>query len=237
MGRRRWVIARAVGGVALPAALCCLLAARPAGAQVPAGAPSTAEAQAAALAAAQAKARAAEIDTVSLYLTRALAGPRDAAYLQVLSEALVVADPSDSSVFDLIARYDPDRYHSPYTGLYPLTFEEQFIQWGKRIALFTRSIRWKSGRFYLHDLATGEQAWIFTDEARRIYPRSPRTFPGPAATDNSNGQSQWLPLIHGIDAGTELEGMSLWLQLMRRESREEVLARTKPAAPQPAPGG
>lgn len=217
MGRLPGRIAGAVGG-ARPAALCCWLLV---------GAP----------AAAQPTLNAAELDTASLYLRRALAGPREGAYLQILTEAVVVPDPADTTgVHDLIARYDPDRYRSPYAGLYPLTFEEQFIQWGKRIALFTRSVRWQTGRFYLHDTASGQQAWVFTDEARRLYPPVPMTFPGPVATDAGTGQSQWLKLIHGTGGGTGLEGMGLWLRLMRRESREAVLLRAA-KAPAPAGGG
>jgi hypothetical protein len=173
----------------------------------------------------------AQIDSATIYLQQALAGASEPAYLQVLTSVGIVVDPNDTvGVHDLIARYDPDRFHDPHLGIYPLTFEDQFIQWGKRIALFTRSSSWNSSRFYLHDISTGEQAWIYTWEARRLYPVRPVTYPPAASVDNRPRQAAWLQLIYAADPGTDLRSMSEWLRLMRREARETVVARERQAA-------
>lgn len=173
-----------------------------------------------------------ELDSLRVYLHHALAGADEPAYLQVLTEARVVQDATDTNlVYDLVVRYDPGRYHAPHAGLYPLTFEDQFIQWGKRIALFTRSVAWSSSRFYLHDISTGEQGWIYSDEARRLYPTGPRTYPGTVTGDDRAGQRGWLKLMHTTDPGTELRAMSLWLYLLRREAREAVVLRAAGSGP------
>ncbi len=169
----------------------------------------------------------AEIDSASSYLRSAMAGPNERAYLQVLTQAVVEPDSTDTSVvYDLIVRYDPERFHDPHLGLYPLTFEDQFIQWGKRIALLTRSTRWPSGRFYLQNTANGQQAWIFSSETRLLYPDASVKLPGPVAVDNSAGKRQWLRIMHRSLAATDLQAMTRWLRLMRREPRDVVLLRS-----------
>ena len=168
----------------------------------------------------------AELDSASSYLRSAMAGPNERAYLQVLTQAVIEPDSTDTAlVYDLIVRYDPERFHDPHLGLYPLTFEDQFIQWGKRIALLTRSTRWPSGRFYLQDMAHGHQAWIFSSEARILYPEQDKKFPGPVSFDNSARKRQWLRLIHRSLVATKLQSMTQWLRLMRREPRDIVLLR------------
>ena len=169
----------------------------------------------------------AELDSASSYLRSAMAGPNERAYLQVLTQVVVEPDSTDTAVvYDLIVRYDPERFHDPHLGLYPLTFEDQFIQWGKRIALLTRSTRWPSGRFYLQDMAHGHQAWIYSSEARILYPEQDKGLPGPVAFDNSAGKRQWLRLMHRSLVATNLRSMTQWLRLMRREPRDIVQLRS-----------
>ena len=157
----------------------------------------------------------------------ALAGPREPAFLQVLTEASIVRDLSQDtvSVYDLVVRYDPTRYRDPHVGIYPLSFADQFILWGKRVALFTRGTKWTSGRFFLHDISTGHHAWIFTRDARRLYLSPPGTkLPPPAEVYNRQGVKRWLKLIHTVDtAATDLRSMGLWFRLMHEESRELVI--------------
>lgn len=168
-----------------------------------------------------------EQDSASVFLHSALAGAKERAYLQILTQATVEADSTDTAtVYDLVVRYDPERFHDPHLGLYPLTFEDQFIQWGKRIALFTRSTRWPSQRFYLQNLANNQVAWIFTSEARLLYPEDDRGLPGPVSVDNRAGQRAWLRLMHASKTGTDLQTMTRWLRLLRREPRDVVLIRS-----------
>ena len=179
-----------------------------------------------------------ELDSLEVYLVSAIAGPDERAYLQILTEARVLADPTDSgSVYDIVVRYDPERYHTRYAGLYPLTFEDQFIQWGKRIALFSRSISARTKRYYLHDISTGRQAWMFTAEARHLHSLPPEKTPGIADIDDRGAQRRWLRHIHASPVTTELLTMGGWLRLIRRESRESVIAdiglHQPPAAPTP----
>ncbi|MBT3343946.1 MAG: hypothetical protein HN712_17435 [Gemmatimonadetes bacterium] len=168
-----------------------------------------------------------ELASASAYLRSTLAAADERAYLQVLTQASVVADSTDTSVvYDLVVRYDPERFRDPHMGLYPLTFEDQFIQWGKRIALFTRSTQWPSQRFYLQDLAHGQTAWIHTSETRLLYPPDKRRLPGSIPTDDRPAQRRWLRLMHATEAATDLQSMTRWLRLMRREPRDVVLIRS-----------
>lgn len=80
-------------------------------------------------------------------LTGALAGPREPAFLQVLTEATIMRSPVDTIfVYDIVVRYDPTRYRDRHGGMYPISFVDQFILWGKRVALYTRSTDWTSRR-------------------------------------------------------------------------------------------
>ena len=157
-------------------------------------------------------------------LKMVLAGPGEEAFLQIFIKASIVADPTidTSFVYDLVLRFDPDRYHSPRVGFYPLNFEDQFILWGKRIAVYTRSTSWQSGRFYLQDISSGQQAWIYTDDARRLYIPGRRKSSLPQG-ENPVTSSQWMKTIHAIKPGTDLRTMSRWLRLMRYQSRTAVL--------------
>ena len=176
-----------------------------------------------------------EIDSLKVYLIASLAAPDERAYLQILTDVQILADPTDSSrVYDIVVRFDPERFHSPYAGLYPLTFEDQFIQWGKRIALFTRSISPTTRRFYLHDISTGQQAWMFTAEARHLYSLPPDKTPAMAAVDDRGAQRRWLRLILDAPVSTELLTMGGWLRLIRRETRGNVIARIGVYQPPPA---
>lgn len=174
-------------------------------------------------------------------LASALAGPREPAFLQVLTEGSIVRDESQNtvSVYDLVVRYDPTRYRDPHVGIYPLSFADQFILWGKRVALFTRGTKWTSGRFFLHDISTGHHAWIFTRDARRLYHSPPGTkLPPPAETYNRRGVKRWLKLIHTVDtAATDLRSMGLWFRLMHEESRELVIEGERARADSLAAGG
>jgi len=165
-----------------------------------------------------------EISLAEQDLKIALVGPGEEAFLQIFIKASIVPDPTidTSFVYDLILRFDPDRYASPRVGIYPLNFEDQFILWGKRIAVYTRSTSWQSGRFYLQDISSGQQAWIYTDDARRLYiPARPPT--PPTKGENPATSSQWMKIIHAIKPGTDLRTMSRWLRLMRYQSRTAVL--------------
>ena len=150
-----------------------------------------------------------EIQAAEQKLRLTLAGPREKAFLQVLIEVQIVRDETVDTtfVYDLMVRFDPERYRNPRVGIYPLSFEDQFILWGKRIAMYTRSTPWQSSRFYLHDIARGRQAWIFSEDARRLYSR-PK-----------------VKKFHEVEAATDLRRMSRWLRLMRPESREIVIQR------------
>ena len=109
------------------------------------------------------------------------------------------------AVYDLIVHYDPRRYANPRVGSYPLRFEEQLILWGKRIATYTKSTEWTSGRFYLRDLSTGRVAWIFTADARRLYSPPKEQLAAPDATPYTN-----------------IQATGEWLRSFKEESREAV---------------
>ncbi len=173
-----------------------------------------------------------EMEAAGGVLKAALAGPREKAFLQIITDvALVRDDTFDTTfVYDLVVRYDPERFRDRHLGLYPLTFEDQFILWGKRIGLYTRSTTWTGGRFYLHDVSNGRQAWIYAHDARMLYPTSNTQFPAPTSPDNKGAVKRWLRLFHGADKTTDLSSMTMWLRLMHRESRDLVLQRMAAAA-------
>ncbi len=152
-------------------------------------------------------------------LRQALAGPHERASLQVLTKVLILRDTTSTSdaLYDLVVRFDPERYRDPRVGTYPLNFENQFIFWGKRISMYTRSSSWTSGRFYLHDISTAEEAWIFTEDARSLY--------RPATKRRPVSLRGWLKLIHATDPRTDLRTMSRWLRLMHKESQDQVILR------------
>ena len=132
-----------------------------------------------------------------------LAQSNEEAFLQVFVEASIERDElvDTAAVYDLIVHYDPTRYANPRVGSYPLRFEEQLILWGKRIATYTKSTKWTSGRFYLRDLSTGRVAWIFAADARRLYSPSKEQLSAPYTNIQKTGQ---------------------WLRSFKEESREAV---------------
>ena len=173
-----------------------------------------------------------EMNAAGSVLKAALAGPREKAFLQIITDVSIFPDDSFDTtfVYDLVVRYDPERFRDRHLGLYPLTFEDQFILWGKRIGLYTRSTTWTGGRFYLHDVSTGQQAWIYAHDARMLYPTSETKFPPPTSPDNKGAVKRWLKICHGADVTTDLSSMTMWLRLMHRESRDLVLQRLAAAA-------
>ena len=166
------------------------------------------------------------------YLRAAMAGAHERPLLQIITDARVLPDETQdtSFVYDLLVRYDPGRYSDRHAGLYPLTFESQFILWGKRASLFTRSTRWSSGRFFLHDVSTGRHAWIWAREARDLYPATGLALPPPVRTTNPGTPAAWLKLIHAAEIPTDLRAMSRWLRLMREGSPAQVLAQAQALA-------
>ena len=154
-----------------------------------------------------------------------LAGPNDLAFQQVLSsisiELNTQTDTSFSfSVYDIIVRYDPQRYRMPYAGLYPLTFEAQFIYWGKRLTLYSQSVPWYIGRFFLYNISNGRQAWMTLDDMGRLYP-SPSSLPSPSK------KATWLKYIYALEATTDLQTMGRWYSMMHQETQEELAHRLR----------
>ena len=98
-----------------------------------------------------------------------------------------------------------------------MSFENQFIYWGRRIALYTQRTSWKSGRFYLRDISTAREAWIFTEDARLLLGSLRKKLP----TD----RAKWLRFVHSFTPYTDLRTMSYWLRLLRIEERELVIRR------------
>ena len=137
-----------------------------------------------------------------------LAQSDEEAFLQVLIEASIKRDEliDTAAVYDLIVHYDPRRYANPRVGSYPLRFEEQFILWGKRIANYTKSTEWTSGRFYLRNLSTGRVAWIFTADARRL----------------SSPPKEQLAAPDDATPYTNIQATGEWLRSFKEESREAV---------------
>ncbi|MBI2502065.1 MAG: hypothetical protein HYW07_02395 [Candidatus Latescibacteria bacterium] len=152
-----------------------------------------------------------------------LVSPREQAFAQVLVSAEVLRDPRDTSFYDIVVRFDPERYRDPHLGRYPLTFEDQCVLWGKRLALYSRIASWKAGRFYLHDLYTGRQVWVDLATARLLSP--PYGKPPAAKTF-----AAWLPYIHNTPRSTEPRALGTWLRLMREESRDLVIYQWRAAA-------
>lgn len=160
-----------------------------------------------------------QLQSAQQQLREILAAPHEPAFRQVLADVQVLRDPTDTTaVYDIVVRFDPERYRDPHLGRYPLTFEDQFILWGKRLALYTLFASWQSGRFYLHDLHDGRQAWVDLETARRLYPLVGKPPAGKTF-------AAWLKLIHSISPGTEPRALSRWLQAMQGESRDLVLYR------------
>jgi hypothetical protein len=141
-----------------------------------------------------------QLDSVKLAeeeieLENILAKQSEVSLRQVLLQVTIVQDNSydTSFVYDLYVDYDPTRYHSARVGIYPLKFEDQFVFWGKRIAIYTNQTSWESGRFYLHDVSTGKIAWIFTADTRRLHKKKPAQ-QHPSYTPLSD-ISKWLRFI------------------------------------------
>jgi hypothetical protein len=160
-----------------------------------------------------------ELQAAEQELRATLAGPGEEAFAQVLTQVRLERDPliDTLAVYDISIYFDPDRYRNPHLGVYPLDFADQFIAWGKRLSLYTLSSSWKSGRFYLRDISTGREAWIFTEDARLLYGPAPKKMPSTPA--------DWLALIHAVKPHVDLRAMGYWLSLMRHENREQVIRR------------
>ena len=172
-----------------------------------------------------------EIAAAEGVLKSVLAGPREKAFLQIVTDASIIRDDSRDTtfVYDMVVRYDPERYRDKHSGFYPLAFQDQFIIWARRAGLYTRSTTWSSGRFYLHDISTSRQAWMHASDARMLYAPENLTFPAPTSPDNPTGVKRWLKLIHGTPKTTGLSSMTRWLRLTRDESRDVVMRRERAA--------
>jgi hypothetical protein len=167
-------------------------------------------------------------------LRAVLAGPRDQAFHQVLTDiSLKPGVLSDTTflfdIYDIVVRYDPQRYRAPHAGLYPLTFEDQFIHWGKRLALYSRSIPWKGGRFFLYDISSGRQAWMELGDMRRLQPAPARLPPAPTP-EKPEYMAAWLKHIYALNSNTDLQSMSRWFSMIRHETQEELARRLQSAA-------
>mgnify|MGYP004288297833 CR=1 FL=1 len=158
-------------------------------------------------------------------LRTALAGPAQEALLQILLTADIVRDTSVDTAFiyDILVRFDPKRYRNMHGSIYPLSFEDQFILWGKRIATYSRSTEWESGRFHLHDISTGQQAWIYTADTRRLVSPPTSKQLRPMSTSRPDQLDKWLAAIHATPTATSLRKMGRWLRLIRYETRDAVL--------------
>ena len=157
-------------------------------------------------------------------LREVLAAPRELAFAQVLVGVEVLRDPADTSRYDMVVRFDPERYRDPHLGRYPLTFDDQCVLWGKRLALYSLIAPWKSNRFYLHDISSGRQVWVDLEGARQL-------FPPYAKQPNAKTFAAWLSFIHGEPRSTEPRALGLWMRLMQEESRDLVLYRLRAALP------
>ena len=161
--------------------------------------------------------------TAPVQLRQVLAAPRELAFAQVLVGVEVLRDPADTSRYDMVVRFDPERYRDPHLGRYPLTFEDQCVLWGKRLALYSLIVPWKSNRFYLHDISTGRQVWVDLADAREL-------FPPYAAPPKAKTFAAWLPFIYGVPRSTEPRALGVWMRLMQEESRDLVIYRLRAAA-------
>ena len=160
-----------------------------------------------------------ELEVEITKLRAVLVGVDEEAYAQILTLAEIVEDPvpGTGTVYDIIVHYDPYRYNNPRVGSYPMSFENQFIHWGRRVALYTKRSSWTSRRFYLRDISTAYEAWIFTQDARLLMGSMRKNLP----TDNA----RWLRFIHALPPYTDLRTMSYWLRLMHGEERELTIRR------------
>ena len=158
-------------------------------------------------------------------LRTALAARDQEASLQILLGADIVQDTTIDTAFiyDLVVRFDPKRYRNMHGSVYPLSFEDQFIMWGKRIATYSRSTEWKSGRFHLHDISTGQQAWIYTADTRRLVSPPASKHLRPVSSSKPDQLDRWLAAIHATPTKTDLRKMGRWLRLIRYETRDALL--------------
>ena len=154
-------------------------------------------------------------------LRASLAAPDEEAFIQILLAANIVRDAAIDTafVYDILVRFDPKRYRNMHAGIYSLSFEDQFILWGKRIATYSRSTDWESGRFHLHDISTGEQAWINAVDTRRLFPAPKKDIP-PATPNRPDTLDKWLVEIHSAPAATSLRKMGRWIRSMRYGPRD-----------------
>ena len=166
-------------------------------------------------------------------LRATLTGPQERAFLQILTGVSILHDDTIDTafVYDLVIRFDPERYRAPHAGIYPLNFADQFVLWGKRVARYTVRSKWLSSRYYLHDISTGQHAWIFTEEARRLYFGSEKEIE--AARNRKLGSPQWLATIYQTEPATDFRTMGRWLRHMQEESRDLVMQRRKAAQANP----
>ena len=141
------------------------------------------------------------------------------AFAQILTLVEIIEDsvPDTITVYDIIVHYDPDRYSNPSAGSYPMSFENQFIHWGRRIALHTKRTSWTSRRFYLRDISVAHEAWILTLDARLLM--------GPMRKNLPVDDARWLRFIHALSPYIDLRTMSYWLRLMHSEERELTIRR------------
>ena len=156
----------------------------------------------------------AELRDEEVTLRAVLAGADEEAYAQILTLVNIVQDPLPDTVamYDIIVHYDPERYSNARVGTYPLDFANQFIQWGRRVALHTQRTRWTSGRFYLRDISTAREAWILTEDARLLM--------GPMGNKLPDDNTRFLRLVHALPPYVDLRTMGYWLRLMHIEDRE-----------------
>lgn len=173
----------------------------------------------AAAASAQGGLSATELKAEATELRAALAGVDEEAFAQILTLVEIIEDPVPDTitVYDIIVHYDPDRYSNPSVGSYPMSFENQFIHWGRRIALHTKRTSWTSRRFYLRDISVAHEAWILTLDARLLM--------GPMRKNLPVDDARWLRFIHALSPYIDLRTMSYWLRLMHSEERELTIRR------------
>jgi len=169
-----------------------------------------------------------ELRLAETELRKRLAGSDEEAFVQVLTQTAILPDPmvDTTAIYDIVVHYDPKRYHNPRVGTYPLNFEDQFVLWGKRISLYTRSAGWASGRFYLRDISSGRVAWIFTADARHLYnpAKPPRKMQNVPTYTGLHATSQWLRLMHEEDR-------EMTVRRLREEAEKRANSLTKDLKP------
>ena len=155
-----------------------------------------------------------ELRAEEMTLRAVLVGADEEAYAQILTLVDIVQDPLPDTVamYDIIVHYDPERYNNARVGTYPLDFANQFIQWGRRVALHSQRTRWTSGRFYLRDISTAREAWILTEDARLLM--------GSIRNKLPDDNARFLRLVHALPPYVDLRTMGYWLRLMHMEDRE-----------------